>query len=416
MARERLYDVMVLGAGIVGISTAIHLRKLGLDTVLVDRREPGRETSYGNAGIIQREGVHPYLFPRNPVKLLQYALNIRPEAHYQIASALKVAPFLLRYFLASNQRVARRTFEANLPLFERCLTTHEALSGEAGASALIARNGWLKVLRSSGGIAAAEHEMADLASLGIGATALGEAELREIEPHVDASRIAHAVHYRDPWTVSDPGALCSAYARLFTRIGGVIETGDANSLQRQGNAFVVGDTVRASQAVVSLGPGSQILLDRFGIWSPLGVKRGYHQHFRAKGNAFLNRPVLDDDKGYVLAPMAQGIRLTSGAEFAAIDAPFNPVQIERCLPLARELVNLGDAVEDRPWMGSRPVMPDMLPVIGRSSEMPGLWFNFGHAHHGLTLGPVSGLLLAQMIAGQDTFTDPAPYSLDRFRR
>ncbi|MEZ5870817.1 MAG: FAD-binding oxidoreductase [Nitratireductor sp.] len=414
MASQRMFDAMVLGAGIVGISTAIHLQKSGLETVLVDRREPGRETSYGNAGIIQREGVHPYLFPREPGKLLLYALNLRPEAHYQITSAFKVAPFLLRYFLASNRQTARRTFEANLPLFERCLTSHEALASEAGAISLIAKGGWIKLLRSNAGIAAAEREMAELDAIGISASALGLTELAELEPHVNVSRIAHAVHYCDPWTVSDPGGLSTAYADLFRKIGGVIERGDANTLQRHGSVFTVGGRVRASQAVVALGPWSQLLLDKFGIRSPLGVKRGYHQHFKAKGNTYLNRPILDDDKGYVLAPMVNGIRLTTGAEFAAIDAPFNPVQVGRCLPLACEIVDLGEAVEEKPWMGSRPVMPDMLPVIGGSSDVPGLWFNFGHAHHGLTLGPATGLLLAQIISGATPYTDPAPYRLNRF--
>ena len=413
MAAGQRFDVMVLGAGIVGISTAIHVQKRGLSTVLIDRRHPGEETSYGNAGIIQREGVHPYLFPRNPWKLLQYALNLRPEAHYQIMSAFKVGPFLLRYFRSSNPQSAKRTLEANIPLFEQCLTTHETLAEEAGAMELIAKGGWLNLMRSRSGLAGAEAEMRELGALGIDAGFVSAQELARLEPHLDATRAEAVIHYRDPWTVSDPGALCKAYARLFERLGGEFRHGDASLFARTADGFAVGGS-SAGQAVIALGPWSKNFLDGLGLKVPMGIKRGYHQHFRPVGNGGLNRPVLDSDNGFVLAPMASGIRLTTGAEFAVQNAPFNPVQVAMTLPRARELVQLGEAVEERAWMGSRPVMPDMLPVIGGVATVPGLWLNFGHAHHGLTLGPATGLLLAQMISGETPFADPAPYRLNRF--
>ena len=170
----------------------------------------------------------------------------------------------------------------------------------------------------------------------------------------------------------------------------------------------------ARDAVVALGPWSNEVTEPLGYALPLGVKRGYHQHFRPQGNAVLNRPVLDVDGGFLLAPMMRGIRLTTGAEFADRDAAPSPVQVERAIPKARKLFPLGDAVEAEPWMGARPCFPDMLPVIDRAARHPGLWFDFGHQHHGLTLGPVTGRLLAEMITGEEPFTDPAPYRADRF--
>ena len=121
-----------------------------------------------------------------------------------------------------------------------------------------------------------------------------------------------------------------------------------------------------------------------------------------------NHPVLDLDLGYLLAPMNRGIRLTTGVEFARRDAPPTPIQVERALPWARALFPLGDAVDAKPWMGARPCLPDMLPVIGKAPRHAGLWFDFGHQHHGLTLGPATGRLLAEMMTGETPFADPRP--------
>src|SRR6202008_5027996 len=118
------------------------------------------------------------------------------------------------------------------------------------------------------------------------------------------------------------------------------------------------DTVRAGAAVVALGPGSDDVLQSLGYRYPLGVKRGYHRHFAAQGNATLNRPVLDAENGYALAPMKAGIRITTGAEFARRDAPPNPVQLERALASAREIFPLGETVDRDIWLGRRPCLPD----------------------------------------------------------
>ncbi|MGA6968456.1 MAG: FAD-binding oxidoreductase, partial [Xanthobacteraceae bacterium] len=172
--------------------------------------------------------------------------------------------------------------------------------------------------------------------------------------------------------------------------------------------------VDGEQAVVALGPFATDVLVPLGIRLPLVVKRGYHLHFRAQGNAGLTRPVVDTEMGYCLAPMEQGIRLTTGAEFAPRDAPPTPVQFARLMPAAQSLFPLGQALETTPWMGSRPCLPDSRPVIGRAPGYDALWLACGHAHWGMTLGPATGRLLAEMMTGQTPFVDPAPYAAERF--
>jgi D-amino-acid dehydrogenase len=137
-------------------------------------------------------------------------------------------------------------------------------------------------------------------------------------------------------------------------------------------------------------------------------------HYRMRGNATLNRPILDTESRFLLAPMRAGVRLTTGAEFAANDAPPTPIQLERAEPVARSLLPLEDRVDVTPWMGVRPCTPDMLPVIGPMPGQKGTWCAFGHAHQGLTLGPTTGRLLAEMMTGEAPFLDPAPYRAERF--
>ncbi len=165
---------------------------------------------------------------------------------------------------------------------------------------------------------------------------------------------------------------------------------------------------------MALGPWGPDLLKRFDIDLPLGIKRGYHRHFTPQGNKTLTRAVVDTENGYCLAPMEQGIRITTGAEFADRDAAPTPVQFDRLLPKARELFPLGPQVDEPTWLGRRPCFADSRPVIDRAPGQDRLWLAFGHAHWGLTLGPATGRLLGEMMTGATPFCDPAPYSASRF--
>ena len=170
----------------------------------------------------------------------------------------------------------------------------------------------------------------------------------------------------------------------------------------------------ARDAIVALGPWSDALARRFGYKLPFFVKRGYHMHYAPRGNAGLSRPVLDYERGYLVTPMARGLRLTTGAEFARLEDPPSSAHLDRVEPHAREIYPLAERRDAEPWMGSRPCLPDMLPVIGAAARHTGLWFDFAHQHLGLTLGPISGRLLAQMMTGETPFADPAPYAPGRF--
>jgi len=410
-------DVIVLGAGIAGVAAALHLQKRGRSVVLVDRRGVAEETSHGNTGIIQREGVVPYPFPRDPTLIARYALNLLPEANLHWRALPSIGPWLYRYWRASTAAGVAATSRAMRPLIERCILEHEALMLDAGIAGAMRRTGYLRVYRSARALAAARaKDEADRAAYGVNFAAVATDEVSELEPHLKGT-LAGGTLMPDPVSVGDPGAVVKAYARLFRERGGGILEADARALQvvRGGWQLETADgSVVAPAAVIALGPWSDDVYRPLGYRFPLGIKRGYHMHFKPEGNAALSRPVIDAENGYVLAPMVRGIRLTTGAEFARRDAPATPVQLDRAEPLAREIFPLGERVDAEPWLGRRPCLPDMLPVVGRAPHHEGLWFNFGHHHLGLTLGPVTGRLLAELMTGEAPFTDPAPYRADRF--
>ncbi|MGF1649267.1 MAG: NAD(P)/FAD-dependent oxidoreductase [Hyphomicrobiaceae bacterium] len=414
----RKHDCLVLGAGMVGVSTALKLQEKGRDVVLVDRRPAGEGTSYGNAGLIQAEGVVPYMLPRDVSTLFKFAINSKPQAHVHYRALLTLAPWLARYWWNSGQRGLDRGTAAHVPLAKRCVEEHEALISAAGVERLMSREGYLRVVRDTKDLEAEEREHKRLAErYGILSEVLNPDKLAELEPHLARDELVGAIHLPAPRAISNPGALVKAYADLFRSRGGHFITADAATLENSGGAWqvqTVEGPVAADHAIVALGPWSAEILRNFGVSVPLAVKRGYHMHYKARGNATLNRPVLDVDNGFVLAPMEQGIRLTTGAEFAYRDAPKTPKQLAMVEPAARTLFPLGDRVEDAPWLGARPCLPDMIPAIGPVPRNRGLWANFGHQHWGLTLGPITGRLLAEMITGSETVCNPTPYRLDRF--
>ena len=409
-------DAIVLGAGIVGTSTALHLAKRGLSVALIDRRGPGEETSYGNSGVIGGAGVFPAAFPRRTSKLVAVALKRAPEANYHLAFLPHIARWLLAYRAASSPRRLAQTALLMRPLMARAVAEHIALMAEAGATRYLRRDGWLSVYRSDRTFAELAPQLALGAELGVPARVLDVDAARALEANL-APVFRHAVHWPDAATVSNPLAVTRAYAARFSALGGFVLPGDARSLHRVRTQWRVetdAGPVDAANVIVALGAWSPDVLVPLGIRLPLAVKRGYHRHFRAPGNAGLTRPVLDADHGYVLAPMDQGIRLTTGAEFADRDAPPTPVQLDRVMPAARALFPLGEPVEREPWMGSRPCFADSRPVIGRAPGRPGLWLACGHGHMGLTLGPVTGRLLAELMTDATPFVDPAPYNPARF--
>ena len=408
-------DVVVLGAGMVGVSVAVHLQKRGRQVVMIDRRHPGEETSYGNGGLVQREAVFPHPFPRSVAELRRIARNRSVDAYYHLSALPGLARPLFAYWRNSEPRRYSAITAQWMTLIATCAGEHETLAEEAGSTALLRPVGFIRAYNDAATLEADLAKAERARDFGVSSVALTPAKLAEMEPHLSNGFIG-ALHWTDPYAVNDPHALTLSYAALFERLGGQFAIGDATTLRRNGAGWRVtaddGSVVEAEDAIVALGIWSGGVTRHFGYMPPLFGKRGYHLHFKPRGNAGLTRPVASN--GFLLAPMRQGIRLTTGAEFARGAAQPSPVQLARAEPIARSIFPLGDAVEPAPWMGVRPCTPDMLPIIGRIPSQPHLWGAFGHAHQGFTLGPTTGRLLAEMMTGDAPFVDPSPFRAERF--
>ncbi|MDQ0315655.1 NAD(P)/FAD-dependent oxidoreductase [Amorphus orientalis] len=411
-------DVIVLGAGIVGISTAIHLQERGRSVLLVERRAPGEETSYGNAGVIERESLVPVTVPRRLSDLIPFALNRKVAAHYRLADLPRFLPWLNSLSRNSAPAAVDRYAAASDALSREAAREHHRLAGPSGVEPLFRKTGWLRLFRSPQSFAAAQTaHLARAKRYALPFDILTPEEAGDIEPHLSPA-FYRAVLWPETESVASPGRVTKSYAEHFVGIGGHYMKTEARAIRPLSDGgFEIetgGAPLHAGQVVVALGPWSMDLLGPLGYRMPLAPKRGYHRHYRPQGNASLGRPVVDMDNGYAITPMLDGIRITSGIEFADRDAPPTPVQLARAEPLARELFPLGEPVEEKPWMGARPCFPDSLPAIGEAPRHKGLWFNFGHGHLGFTQGPISGRLLAELMTWSSPCVDPAPYSPARF--
>ncbi|WP_246793977.1 NAD(P)/FAD-dependent oxidoreductase [Burkholderia perseverans] len=421
------FDVIVLGAGIVGVSVAVHLQDRGRRVALVDRQAPGLGTSFGNAGLIERSSVMPYAFPRSPGALLRYAANQATALYWHPPSLPSFAPWLLRFWHESAPARHAAAARDMRPLIERSVIEHDALTARsAEAAALVQASGWIEAFRSPRAFERGAAQAAALArSHGLRYTALDAAALRAQQPSL-RDGFAGGIHWLDPKAVSNPGALVGAYASLCTQLGGTLLTGDATTLAPIGAARDSGGNsgwrvrtdhgeASARDVVIALGPWSDAVFARFGYRIPLRDKRGYHMHYAPPPDKpGLSAPVIDIEEGYAIAPMQRGLRLTTGVELAARSLPPTGIQLARAERIARPTFGLGERLDPAPWFGMRPCTPDMRPVLGAAPRHPGMWFAFGHNHHGLTLGPITGRLLAQAICGEPPDIDLAPFDARRF--
>lgn len=409
-------DAIVLGAGIVGTSIALHLAKRGLSVALVDRRGVGRETSYGNSGVIEGSTILPPAFPSDLGALMRVAFKRASEANYHFSFLPTIAPWLFAFRHYSQPRQIAETARLNRPLFARAVAEHETLMQEAHPTELLRKTGWLKLYRREDALRGMRLEFDLAQEFGLPLDTLDTAGAQALEPSLRPV-FRHAVFWPKAASISDPLALTRAYAARFGALGGVTVTGDARSLHRSAGRWRVETDeggLDSANVVVALGPWAPDVLEPLGLKLPMAVKRGYHRHFRGEGGAALARPVVDGDFKYLITPMRQGIRLTTGVEFAARDARPTPVQFDRMMPRVRGLFPLGERADNDTWMGSRPCFADSRPVIGAAPKLPGLWLGIGHAHWGLTLGPITGRLLADLITGATPVVDPAPYRAERF--
>lgn len=416
MTTEYDADAIVLGAGIVGAATALQLVKRGRKTLLVDISQPAAGASFGNLGFVETSSVFPYAFPRGLTDLARYALNREPAARLDWWALPALLPTLFSYWRHSDPSRYLRIVEILRPFIRGAADEHFALARETGAEPLYRPGGWLTLLMSEAQAEKAQAELKRLAPYGIFPHHLDRRETLRTEPAL-AGAFLGAMHWSQAWSCSDPREVVLRVVRRFEAMGGELAQADARSLRQEPLGWSLtsrGRPIKAHDVVVALGAYSRQVTDGLGYRIPLAYKRGYHQMYAYPEGQRLALPVGNPSGGWAAVPMQGGIRLGTGVEFTRRDARPDYRQITRGEANARAMLRLGTRLTEKPWLGIRPFMPDMLPVVGPAPRHKGLWFAFGHAHHGFTLGPVTGRLIAEWICEGAPSADIAGLSPARF--
>lgn len=425
-------NVLVIGGGIVGVCNALALQRAGFSVTLVDRGQPGRETSYGNAGVLCESAISvvnsPGLLKALPKLLFGRSNGLR----FSVSYVVRRIGWMLRFLSYANRRHWRAAARALRDLQLISLDQHKQWIAEAGVGHLLRHGAWMKVFRTDASFEAYEERQL-LDEVGSNYTVFEREQIRQIEPALKPI-YAKALLLEDTCQVSSPADLTDAYLEMFkaaggtvvqTKVTGLAQTGNADAGPHDAGPHKAGPDWQVTTSDAGVLTGDQIIIAA-GAWSaeiagwlgydlPLGWERGYHLHLAPDDGPQLTRAVLDMDGGFAMAPMRQGVRITSGVEITDRDAPPNYQQINASVGQARDALALKDEIEDTPWMGRRPTMIDSLPVIGSAPRHHGLWFNFGHQHVGLSMAPGSALAISAMMQGHNTPIDMHPFRASRFR-
>jgi D-amino-acid dehydrogenase len=412
--------VVVIGAGIVGLVCATYLQRDGHKVVVVDPGAPGEGASYGNAGGLNGSSIVPVAMPGVLAKVPHWLLDPEGPLSIRLRYLPTLLPWLYRFVRAGRPEPVRAQARALRGLLAPTVDMHRELAASVGAADLIQRNGLLVVYRAEAGFAADAAAMHLRAENGVKIDELSQDELRQIEPtlspvYTRARLISENGYVRNPLRLS------RALAEALVANGGEIRRERA-----EGFSFSDGKVeavltnegyIPAAAVVLAAGAHSKKLAARLGEKVPLDTERGYHVMIKAPEVA-PRLPIMDAEAKFVATPMEEGLRMAGTVEFAGLDAPPDWRR-------ARILLRHGQAMfpglpravaEDRValWMGFRPSMPDSLPVIGRTRRYANAFLAFGHGHVGLIGAPMTGRVIADLIAGRPPAIDVAPFSVARF--
>jgi D-amino-acid dehydrogenase len=411
----------VLGAGIVGVACALELQRLGFVVTLVDKALPGSETSYGNGGVIARSSLIPLNNPTLLRSLPKLLRNTQPQLRYNPWFIAQNFAWARRFLKSTQQGIFEQTLTALDELIRLSSSEHQRLMVQAGIKHRLRDTGWMFLYRTEEAFSASAFSRSIYERFNVKTQVLDQHDLRSLEPHL-AEVFPKTLWIRDAFSVDSPSETALAYAKLFADRGGVLLRGNIRSLNRHANgqwqvhldASAGGASHISEHVVVALGPWSKAFLATLNFEIPMAFERGYHQHFHAESGAQLNRPVYDTAKGYILTPMEQGIRLTTGVELTNHLAPSNLAQLQLGVQAAKEIFPLGAVTKDPVWRGARPTLPDSRPMIGELPGAKNLWAAFGHQHIGFSTSTGTAALLGSLMRGPALPIDAGPFRPQRF--
>ncbi|MGM8871836.1 NAD(P)/FAD-dependent oxidoreductase [Psychrobacter sp. 2Y5] len=307
------HQVIVIGAGIVGTSIAWHLQKNNSQVLLIDKKSPGEETSYGNAGIITREAVTTKPFPRSFREILRVLPNNSTDIRYRWSTIYGFQRPLFQYWVNSSRKKLEQIDKEWVTLINHCTNEHNVMMQSSGADELVRKIGWIELHRNPYDFESAISNAAKAVAQGVEYQVLTLADLKELEPNVNVTEYAGAIHWKNSWQIKNSSQLVKVYAKDFEKMAGQIKQADVKNIVQTKEGWQVvtnSDTYLCQNLVIAAGPWSTDLIEPLGYKIPLFPMRGYHQHFAITEKNSFSHSLFDADKGFVMGAMDQGVRVS----------------------------------------------------------------------------------------------------------
>ncbi|MFQ5773308.1 MAG: NAD(P)/FAD-dependent oxidoreductase [Kiloniellaceae bacterium] len=408
--------VVVIGAGIIGVCSALSLLREGHRVTLVERDAPGEGASFGNGAVIGEESVVPVATPGILWKVPGMLLDPLGPLAVRWSYLPRIAPWLARFVAASRPRRVEEISIALAALLDGTFDAFATLLDMAGAPEMLRRTGWMCVYETDRGLERYQPMLEIQRRRGVRFEVLDAKELRAREPSLGAI-FTRAVYYPGVGYTINSLRLVQVLAETFRKNGGTMKCAEARGFDigPDGPRAVVTDegAVPCDAVVVAAGAWSRRLAAQLGSRPPLDTERGYHVQFPDPG-VMPRLPVYSTERGIVATPLDLGLRVAGTVELGGLEAPPNWDRAEVLLAQAKRWFPGVRTEGASRWMGFRPSMPDSLPVIGRSPRFSNVVFAFGHGHCGMMMGPRTGQIVAALLADRDPGIDMTPYRVDRF--
>lgn len=412
--------VLVVGAGFVGLCSALWLRRAGHSVTIIDREPPvgnasyRQACSYGNACTFAPHGVVPVASPGVARRVPGMLLNPLGPLAIVWRYLPHLAPWLRAFLAASSKAEVERIAGVLSTLLSHADAAWQPLMKQAGATHLQQHNGCLYLYKTEAQFQAAEAENRLRERKGVVFDRLDAGAIREIEPNL-APLYHKGVLFSDAYTISSPKQLAFALAKTLSQAGATFVSADVTAIETRQDGISLkadGETLHADHVVVAAGAHSRKLVRMAGDDVLLDTERGYHVLFPRSGH-LLGRPVCYPEHGFYMVPMADGLRAAGTVELGGLSAPLNPKRTDVIRDGVKKLLPVAVEATDE-WLGFRPSMPDSLPVIGKSPHTPRMTYAFGHGHLGLTLSALTGFLVSQLISNQEPAINLSPFAPGRF--
>lgn len=411
--------VVVIGAGIVGLSSALYAQQRGHHVTVLDPRGFAGGASAGNAGILAVSDCVPIGTPELLRQLPRLLLSRDSPLTLRWAYAPRMVSWFYRFMRACAPSRLGPAMESLAALLAAARHSHRELADAAGAAALIRPAGWIKACETDEAFHGMQADIERIRDHGGECRYMGQDELRAREPNL-APIFRHAIAHPACDQVVDPAAYVQRYGQAFLAGGGTHIRAEAVAVERRdGVATAVRthtDRYEADCVVIAAGAWSKPLCAGMGVSVPLDTERGYHVALAADTGALASAPVFWAEKSIVMSPQDGRLRVTSSVEFAGLRAAPDFRKLRALVPEIRRAHRRPPGAVQAEWLGFRPSMPDSLPVIGPAPGTPNALLAFGHGHLGLTMGPVTGALVAELIDGATPRVDLRPFSPLRFAR